>query len=64
MANARKLQELNCSISVENESQLKSAIFEIQENREFYKKNVERIREYSSKFNGLARAVEVIEDVG
>jgi len=63
MGNAKKLQELKCSISVENETQLKSAIFEIEENIRFYKKNVKKISEYSSRFKGLDRAVEVIEDV-
>jgi len=63
MGNARKLQELGCSISVENEAQLKSAIFEIEDKIEFYKSNVERISEYFSRFNGLDRAVDVIEDI-
>jgi len=63
MGNARKLQELGCSISVENEAQLKSAIFEIEDKIEFYKSNVERISECFSRFNGLDRAVDVIEDV-
>jgi len=63
MGNARKLQELKCSISVENETQLKSAIFEIEEKREFYKNNVEKISEYSRRFKGLDRAVDVIEDI-
>ncbi len=36
---------------------------EIEENIEAYKRNVERLSEYSSKFNGLKRAVEVIESI-
>jgi uncharacterized protein (TIGR00661 family) len=63
MGNARKLQELNCSISVENEAQLKSAILEIEEEREFYKNHVKKITEYSSKFRGIEKAVEVIEEI-
>lgn len=63
MGNARKLQELKCSISVENETQLRSAILEIEEHKEFYKKHVEKMNEYSSKFKGLDMAVKVIEDV-
>ena len=63
MANARKMEELKCSIWVEKPKQLKSAIMEIEENIEAYKRNVERLSEYSSKFNGLKRAVEVIESI-
>lgn len=63
MANARKLQELKCSISVENQNQLKSAIFEIEGKIAFYKGNVTKISEHSSRFKGLDRAVDVIERV-
>jgi uncharacterized protein (TIGR00661 family) len=62
MGNARKLQELNCSISVETEAQLESAILEIEEKREFYKGNVEKINKYSRMFKGVEKAVEVIEN--
>jgi len=63
MGNARKLQELKCSISVENETQLRSAILEIEENMKFYKTHVEKLNEYSSRFKGLDAAVKVIENV-
>jgi uncharacterized protein (TIGR00661 family) len=63
MGNARKMQELKCSISVENETQLKTAILEIEEKREVYRNNVKRIREYSSKFKGIENAVDVIENI-
>ena len=63
MGNARKMEELKCSICVEKPKQLRSAIMEIEENIEAYKRNVERLSEYSSKFNGLRRAVEVIESI-
>ena len=63
MANAKKLSELKCSAYVETEGQLRSAVEEIEENRESYKKNVKRISEYSSKFKGLDSAVEVIESI-
>jgi len=63
MANAKKLQELKCSISVENENQLKSAILEIEEKIDYYKNNVKKISEHSSRFKGLDRAAEVIEDI-
>jgi len=63
MGNARKLEELKCSLWVENEMQLKSAIFEIEEKRESFKTQVEKISEYSSQFKGLENAVKVIETV-
>jgi len=63
MGNARKLQELKCSISVQNEPQLKSAVLEIEERRDFYKNNVKKISEYSSRFKGLDKAVDVIENL-
>jgi len=62
MGNARKLQELGCSLSVRDKNQLKSAILEIEDQLDMYKKNVTTINEYSSRFKGLERAVSVIED--
>ncbi len=62
MANARKLDELKCSIYVENKGQLKSSIEEIEAKKEFYRGNVEKIHEYSSRFKGLRRSVTVIEN--
>ena len=62
MANAKKLQELKSSITAENETQLKLAISEIEEKTKFYKNNVTKISEFSSRFNGLKRAVDVIEN--
>ncbi len=63
MGNARKLQELGCSVSVDNSSQLRSAILDIEEKAESYKRNVRRIQEYSRRFRGVEEAVNVIEDV-
>ncbi|UCE15211.1 MAG: hypothetical protein JSV12_04790 [Candidatus Bathyarchaeota archaeon] len=62
MANARKLDKLKCSIYVENKGQLKSAIEEIETKKDFYKNNAEKIHNYSSRFQGLNRAVTVIEN--
>jgi len=63
MANAKRLSELKCSVCAETESQLKSAVEEIEEDEEWYKKNVEKMSEYSNKFRGLDGAVKVIESV-
>ena len=62
MANAKKLDELKCSIYVENKGQLESAIEEIDAKKELYKSNVEKLHAYSSRFKGLNRAVVVIEN--
>ncbi len=62
MGNAKKLDELNCSIYVENKRQLKLTIEKIEGNIGFYKNNVERLSEYSSRFNGLDGAVTVVEN--
>jgi len=62
--NARKMEELKCSITVENKEQLRLAIQEIEERKKFYKSNIEMLNELSNKFRGLDQAVAVIEDVG
>jgi len=62
MGNARKLQELNCSLLAKNQEQFTSALNEIEGNIEFYKRNVEELSKYSSRFAGLDGAVGVIED--
>jgi UDP:flavonoid glycosyltransferase YjiC (YdhE family) len=62
MGNARKLQELQCSILAENEKQFESSIMKIEDKKEFYKNNAKKISEFSSRFNGVDRAVDIIED--
>jgi len=61
MGNAKKLQELGCSISVENEDQLRTAIQEIEEKIERYRNNVKKMGEFSGRFKGLDKAVHLIE---
>lgn len=63
MGNAQKLEELKCSVQAENETELKSAIFEIEEKIESFKTQVEKIGEYSRQFKGLENAVRVIETI-
>jgi uncharacterized protein (TIGR00661 family) len=63
MGNAKKLQELNCSISVKNQTELKSAIDEIENKAEFYKKNVKKLSDYSRKFNGIESTVNTVENI-
>ena len=63
MGNTKKMQELKCSIYVANPKQLKSALIEIEENIETYKRNVQKLSEYSSKFDGLKETVAIIESI-
>lgn len=62
-ANAKKMQDLGCSIIAKNKEQLRKAIREIEEGKDFYKSNVQLLNQYSNKFNGVEKAVEIIEEV-
>jgi UDP-N-acetylglucosamine--N-acetylmuramyl-(pentapeptide) pyrophosphoryl-undecaprenol N-acetylglucosamine transferase len=62
LANAAKLQDLHCSIVVRNKAQLRSAVREIEEKHQLFKSNMEALNRFSNKFNGLNRAVEIIEN--
>ena len=62
MGNAAKLQRLNCSISVKNQQELKAAIQKIEAQNQFFKRNVMALNTFSNRFNGLHRAVEIIEN--
>ncbi len=63
LANAAKLQNLHCSKIARNKAQLKEAIREIEEKPQFFKTSVEKLNRFSNKFNGLNRAVEIIENM-
>jgi UDP:flavonoid glycosyltransferase YjiC (YdhE family) len=62
LANAAKLQQLHCSIVARNKAQLRSAVREIEEKHQLFKSSVEALNRFSNKFNGLNRAVEIIEN--
>ena len=63
LANAAKLQDLHCSITVKNRQQLTKAIKEIEANYSTYKKNAEHLNTISNKHAGVNRAVEIIEEI-
>jgi len=63
MGNARKMLELGCSMTVENSEQLRPAIQEIEEKKQFYKGNVKKLNRESNRFKGLDHAVSIIEEV-
>jgi UDP-N-acetylglucosamine--N-acetylmuramyl-(pentapeptide) pyrophosphoryl-undecaprenol N-acetylglucosamine transferase len=62
MGNAAKLQNLNCSISVKNKQELKDAVNKIEEEKQFFKRNIKALNAFSNKFKGLDRAAEIIEN--
>lgn len=61
MGNAAKLQNLNCSISAKNKSELAEAVKKIENEKESFSKNMLALNEFSNKFKGLDRAVTIIE---
>lgn len=63
MGNSAKLHELGCSIVSRDKNQLRKAIQEIGEHREAYERNVGKLNAFSNRFRGLARSVEIIENV-
>jgi UDP-N-acetylglucosamine--N-acetylmuramyl-(pentapeptide) pyrophosphoryl-undecaprenol N-acetylglucosamine transferase len=63
LANAKKMQDLNCSIIARNKAQLLQAIREMEKHIDFYKKNVQKINQYCSRFKGVDTAVKIIEEV-
>ena len=63
LGNAVKLQNLGCSILARSSKQLKIAIERIEARRQLFKSKVEALNKFAVKFNGLDRAVGVIENL-
>jgi UDP-N-acetylglucosamine--N-acetylmuramyl-(pentapeptide) pyrophosphoryl-undecaprenol N-acetylglucosamine transferase len=61
VGNARKLQDLKCSILVKNREQLRLAIKNMEEKKQFYKSSVKALNLYANRFKGLEKTVAVIE---
>ncbi|MCW4045909.1 MAG: hypothetical protein NWE94_10400 [Candidatus Bathyarchaeota archaeon] len=62
LGNAVKLQRLGCSVVAQSSVQLKLAVQRIEEQRPTFKSKVEELNRFASKFNGLERAVKIIEN--
>jgi uncharacterized protein (TIGR00661 family) len=62
MGNGMKLQKLHCSMVARNKEQMKLALRTVEEQIKFFRSGVEKMNEFSNKFNGLDRAVEIIEE--
>jgi UDP:flavonoid glycosyltransferase YjiC (YdhE family) len=63
LANAKKLEEMGCSLIVNNRNQLMQTIREIERNLDYYRKNAQRLNHYASKFRGVDNAIKIIEKV-
>jgi len=61
LGNAAKLQDLNCSITVKNSKELQKAVQKMEKETDYYRKNVQRLNEFSNRFRGLDRAVSIVE---
>ena len=61
LGNAAKLQDLKCSITAKNKSQLQKAVAKLERDQESYDRNVSALNEFSNKFKGLDRAVTIVE---
>jgi uncharacterized protein (TIGR00661 family) len=61
--NAAKLQDLNCSITVKNKKQLEKAVQRMEDEEEAFHRNVLALNQFSYKFKGLDRAVQIIESL-
>lgn len=62
LANGIKLQDLGCSITVKTSERLTKALLTIEKQRQFFRKNAEKLNEFSNKFNGLKRAAEIVKE--
>ena len=61
LANAAKLQDLDCSILAKNKEELVKGVRQIEANYAQYRKNAEMLNRSSNRLDGLSRAVEIIE---
>jgi len=63
LGNGAKLEKLNCSIVAKNTKQLQKAVDKMEAELEVYTQNVNALSEFSGRYNGLNRAVEIIENI-
>jgi uncharacterized protein (TIGR00661 family) len=62
LANAGKLQNLNCSLIAKNKTQLEQAIKKMQEQLKQAQKSMDALNQFSNGFHGLERAAQIIEE--
>ena len=63
LGNGAKLEKMNCSIVAKNKKQLKTAVNKMEAELDTYSRNVKVLSEFSERFKGLDRAIEIIENM-
>jgi len=63
LGNATKLENMNCGIVAKTPNQVQKAVNRLESELDRYTKNVETLSKFSGRYQGLDRAVEIIEAV-
>ncbi|MDR1992121.1 MAG: hypothetical protein LBQ98_01255 [Nitrososphaerota archaeon] len=63
LGNAAKLEKMKCSIVAKNQKQIQKAVTKIETEIDSYTQNAEALSIFSGKYNGLERAVEIVETI-
>jgi uncharacterized protein (TIGR00661 family) len=63
LGNAAKLKDLNCSITVKNKKQLEKAVERMDKELDSFDRSVRILNEFSTRFRGLDRALQIVESV-
>jgi UDP-N-acetylglucosamine--N-acetylmuramyl-(pentapeptide) pyrophosphoryl-undecaprenol N-acetylglucosamine transferase len=63
LGNAAKLQDMNCSILIKNRKQLEKAVAKMETQLEAYNKSMMALNQFSNKYQGLDRAVNIVESM-
>jgi UDP-N-acetylglucosamine--N-acetylmuramyl-(pentapeptide) pyrophosphoryl-undecaprenol N-acetylglucosamine transferase len=63
LANGMKLQNMQCSVVARSKEQVKEALRRVEELRILFRSSAEKLNAVSNKYDGLKRAVEIIESV-
>ncbi len=61
LANAAKLRDLHCSLIAKKKPQVVDAVRAIEAEYKAYQKAAQKLNEVSNRYNGLSRAIEIIE---
>jgi uncharacterized protein (TIGR00661 family) len=62
LANGMKLQKIGCSVVANSKKQVKEALRRVEEALSQFRSSAEKLNKVSNRYNGLNRAVEIIEE--
>ena len=62
LSNGLKLQDMGCSLVARDKEQLKQTLRKVEEQMTMFQHSAQKLNEVSNKFNGLDRAVQIIEN--